>query len=290
MENISLSHVDERDQNVDPDVVMGFGQEWEAFDQSALSNKERQALFNAYFSIFPWDQLPDDAVGFDAGCGSGRWAALAALRVGHLHCVDPSSAIDVARRNLQSVSNCSFHQATVSDLPFLDDSMDFGYSLGVLHHIPNTQQGLTDCVRKLKPGAPFLVYLYYSFDNKPAWFRGLWMLSDLARRVISRLPHRVKYVCSQVVALAIYFPFARLAFGLEKIGVNMHSFPLSAYRDKSFYTMRTDALDRFGTRLERRFSKQKIGDMMALAGLERVDFGSQVPFWCAVGFKKREIV
>ena len=32
------------------------------------------------------------------GCGSGRWASLVAPRVGHLNCIDPSSAIDVAKR------------------------------------------------------------------------------------------------------------------------------------------------------------------------------------------------
>ena len=41
-----------------------------------------------------------------------------------------------------------------------ENSMDFGYSLGVLHHIPDTKEALQKCVSKLKPGAPFLVYLY----------------------------------------------------------------------------------------------------------------------------------
>ena len=42
----------------------------------------------------------------------------------------------------------------------------------------------------------------------------------------------------------------------ERLGTDVRHFPLSAYRDRSFYTMRTDALDRFGTRLERRFSRR----------------------------------
>ena len=52
-------------------------------------------------------------------------------------------------------------------MPFADGTMDFGYSIGVLHHIPNTQLALNDCSRKLKSGAPFLVYIYYAFDNQP---------------------------------------------------------------------------------------------------------------------------
>ena len=272
--------------NMDTQVVSDFGYEWEEFDQSKLNKQEQLSWFNAYFSIFPWESLPQDAVGFDAGCGSGRWAALVAPRVKHLHCVDPSSAIDVARRNLQQASNVSFHQASVSHLPFADSSMDFGYSLGVLHHIPDTQQGIVDCVQKLKPGAPFLVYLYYAFDNQPKWFYHLWTLSDLGRRVISKLPHRWKYVSSQIIAATVYFPLARLALGLSRLGMNVVSFPLGNYRDKSFYTMRTDALDRFGTRLEKRFTRDEIVNMFNVAGLDNIQVSDSQPYWCVTGFKK----
>jgi len=273
-------------ENVDHAVVEGFGHEWKKFDQSAISSEELEYNFDTYFSIFPWDHLPSDSVGFDAGCGSGRWSLLAAPRVGHLHCVDPSIAIDVAQKNLQGLSNCSFHRNTVSDMPFPDKSMDFGYSLGVLHHIPDTQQGINDCVRKLKSGAPFLVYLYYAFDNQPFWFRWLWMVSDIIRRLVSISPQPIKYVLSQLIAGTVYFPLARIAKILNKLGLPVHSWPLSSYRDNSFYTVRTDALDRFGTKLEHRFTKQQIQSMLEYSGLERIKFSQRTPFWCAVGFKK----
>jgi hypothetical protein len=164
--------------------------------------------------------------------------------------------------------------------------MDFGYSLGVLHHIPNTQSALNDCVDKLKSGAPFLLYLYYAFDNKPIWFRLLFKISNLIRLVVSRLPHKIRYFVSQVIAIFIYFPISRFSFLLEKLGLNVDKIPLSAYRNSSFYTMRTDSLDRFGTKLEQRFTKVEIENMMRAAGLKDIKFSSSVPFWCAVGIKK----
>jgi ubiquinone/menaquinone biosynthesis C-methylase UbiE len=271
--------------NVNDAVVRDFGREWERFDQVDLSHDERSSLFEAYFALFPWDTLRPDAVGFDAGCGTGRWALLAAPRVGHLHCIDPSSAITVAARNLAHLPNCSFHRAAVEDMPLADASMEFGYSLGVLHHVPDTAQAIRSCVRKLKPGAPFLVYLYYAFDNQPLWFRALWRLSDGVRTVVSRLPHGLKVLFSETTACVVYWPLARTARWLERRAFAVHSFPLSAYRDRSFYTMRTDALDRFGTRLERRFTRQQIVSMMEGAGLRNVKVGANAPFWCAVGYK-----
>lgn len=273
--------------NVDRQVVADFGDEWARFDQRTVADHELRALFNEYFSEFPWEALPAGATGFDLGCGSGRWANFVAPRVGKLHCVDPAgSALSVARSNLEGHANCVFHQATVDELPFDDASMDFGYSLGVLHHVPDTQRGLTDCVRKLRPGAPFLVYLYYAFDNRPLWFKAIWRVSDLMRRGISRLPPAPKALVTNAIAVLAYWPLSRAARFLKKAGFNVESFPLSSYRDKSFYTLRTDARDRFGTRLEQRFTQDQIRSMLQAAGLRSIRFRTGTPYWCAVGVKE----
>jgi ubiquinone/menaquinone biosynthesis C-methylase UbiE len=274
--------------NVDPGVVKTFGEEWSKFHHPEREAADLQTLFQSYFSIFPWHQLPLKAEGFDLGCGTGRWAHFVAQRVGLLHCIDPSeAALDVARRNLQIHSNCSFHCASVDAIPLADRSADFGYSLGVLHHIPDTEQGIRECACKLKPGAPLLIYLYYAFDNRPAWFRTLWRLSDLIRRLVSKLPFALRSLFCDFTAATIYWPLARISKGVEALGVEVSLFPLSSYRNRSFYSMRTDALDRFGTRIEKRFTRQQIRSMMENAGLERIEF-SDSPCWCAVGYRKFE--
>ncbi len=271
--------------NIHLATVEGFGDEWQRFDQSKLPEAEHKKLFDEYFAVFPWDKLPKNAKGFDLGCGSGRWAKLVAPLVAELHCIDPSAAIEVAKRNLSGFNNCIFHNSAAYDMQLADNSMDFGYSLGVLHHIPDTQAAMASCVRKLKTGAPFLVYLYYAFDNRPLWFKCIWKTSEFFRYVISRLPHNMRYLLSQFIAAFIYFPIARIAYLLEKCGINVSNIPLSAYRDASFYTMRTDALDRFGTRLEQRFTRAQIQAMMEKSGLRDIKFSDNVPFWCAVGYK-----
>lgn len=276
-----------RNKNAHDETIKGFGDEWGRFDQSALPEQEHRALFEKYFSVFPWHRLPGNAEGFDLGCGSGRWAKLVAQRVGRLHCIDPSAALDVARKNLAQFRNCVFHSASVDAIPLEDASMDFGYSLGVLHHVPDTQAGIESCVKKLKYGAPFLVYLYYAFDNRPWWYRAVWRLSDIVRGMISRFPHGLRYACSQFLALFVYLPLARFSRVMEKTGLDVGKLPLSAYRNLSFYTMRTDALDRFGTRLEQRFTREQIKAMMEKAGLDRVEFSANEPFWCAVGYRCR---
>jgi SAM-dependent methyltransferase len=271
--------------NIDENTVSSFGLQWSTYDQNRLPGDEKTAQrFEEYFAIFPWNTLPDRAVGADIGCGSGRWALRVAPRVGILHCVDASEqAIMVARRNLADQRNCAFHHASVDAIPLPPGSMDFVYSLGVLHHVPDTMAGIEACVALLKPGAPFLVYLYYALDQRPWWFRAVWKGTDVVRRGISRLPFWPKRGLTEVIAIAVYWPVARFCAVVERLGGDPDGLPLSWYRDKSLYIMRTNAFDRFATPLEQRFSRARIEAMMRKAGLQDIRFSDNLPFWCAVG-------
>ena len=277
------------DVNSDQKTVDGFGDEWKRFDQSGLDAKEHLDMFEKYFSIFPWSNLSNESIGFDMGCGSGRWAKILSRHVGTLNCIDPSSALEVAKKNLKDVNNCVFYSAGVDEKPLPSCSQDFGVSLGVLHHVPDTGKGIKACVEMLKPGAPFLLYLYYALDNRPTWFHLIWKITNFVRFFVSKLPYGLRYMVSQIIAFLIYLPIARFTKIIEKLGASkslVDKIPLSFYRHLSFYTMRTDSLDRFGTSLEQRFTKSEIKFMMEEAGLVDIKFSENEPYWVAVGYRK----
>ena len=54
---------------------------------------------------------------------------------------------------------------------------------------------------------------------------------------------------------------------------------MSANRDQK-------TVDGFGTRLEHRYTKEQIRDMMKDSGLENIAFSPAAPYWCAVGYKR----
>jgi ubiquinone/menaquinone biosynthesis C-methylase UbiE len=277
------------DNNVDANVARGFGKEWSTYRQGddSLSCEQRTAIFEDYFRIFPWCLLPPSGgVGIDVGCGTGRWSMLVAPRVAHLHLLDVSpDALAVARDNLNDAPNVSFHLSSVADIPLPAQSLDFAFSLGVLHHVPDTQKAIREIADKMKPGAPFLIYLYYAFDNRPPWYRALWAMSNAVRMVVSRLPHPLRKAVSETIAALVYWPLARLSALVARLGLPQQSMPLAWYGDKSFYVMRTDAYDRFCTRLEKRFSKAQIERMLADAGFASISFSDSPPYWCAVAIK-----
>ena len=273
-------------QNFEDKLITDFGNEWSSFDQINLSLEEKKKIFNDYFSIFPKNFFNKSNKGFDLGSGSGRWAYFIAPQVKELICIEPSKAIEISKKNLSKYNNIKFLKEKVTNLSIKDESMDFGYSLGVLHHIFDTEEALKICVKKLKVGAPFLLYLYYNLDNRPISFKIIYKISNFFRIFISKLPFLIKKSICTIIAICIYYPLARISFFLKYLNIPSENIPLSYYSDKSFYIMQNDSLDRFGTKIEKRYSKKQISEMMKASGLTNIIFKDGFPYWVSIGFKK----
>jgi hypothetical protein len=134
---------------------------------------------------------------------------------------------------------------------------------------------------QMKPGGEFLCYLYCKLEGKPFSYRLIFAVANVVRNLISRSPYPVKRTVSKLIAVFIYLPLARFSKLLHKAGRNVDNIPLHQYKDLPFYMLSNDALDRFGTRLEQRFNKEEIADMLSRAGFDMstLKFSDAEPFW-----------
>lgn len=251
----------------------------------ALGEDEWQ-LFKDHFSIFPWSSLPAEPSGFELGCGSGMWAALVAQRCAKLWAIESDEAQAAqAQQHLQVLGNVQVHSGTLDDSQLEHGSMDFGYALSAIQDATEPAVLLRECVQRLKPGAPFLFYVCYALDNRPAWYRALWQASEMGRRVISRSSPKTRSNLSTVLALGAYLPLARAALCMERLGMPVDGLPLATYRAARFETMKLGAEERFAAPSQARFSTEQLRILMAEAGLQRVQVSSAPPFWTALGYR-----
>ncbi|MES2504236.1 MAG: class I SAM-dependent methyltransferase [Myxococcota bacterium] len=274
--------------NLHAETVAAFGDEWTKFRQ--FSDDCILQCAGSYFDLVNAEMLSSESVVLDVGCGSGRWAQYLSGFVKIVECIDPSTAVDVAKDALinKGIKNVRITQAGIDDMPFPDGSFDFVMCLGVLHHLPRAGEGVVRCVEKLKAGGWFLVYIYYDLENRPYVYRALFRLVTMVRKKISKLPPFFKKALCDVIASTIYYPLAKFSALMNFIGLpakHLEMFPLSFYRDKAFWIMRNDALDRFGTPLEQRFSQNQIREMLEMAGLVNIKFSDKAPYWHAVAQK-----
>jgi SAM-dependent methyltransferase len=284
--NRSISIFSTDGKNIDNEVVQTFGEEWLKFKD--YSDEEIRLFAIMYFDILNDQIINKNTYALDIGCGTGRWTKYLANRIGFVEAIDPSNAVFAADHLLKGVENVRITKASIETIPFKDETFDFAMSVGVLHHIPNTQNAMIDCVKKVKKGGYFYCYLYYDLDNKNPFFKTMFWLSNLIRIAVSRMPAKLKRLVCDMLAVILYMPFvlaSRLLnyFGLNKIARKV---PLSDYANKTFFIIRNDSLDRFGTRLEHRFSKKEVIELMERSGLENIVVSPTSPYYHAVGRKK----
>jgi SAM-dependent methyltransferase len=273
-----------KDQNLDQQVIDSFGHEWSAFDYAKGETDDAlDSQFLAYCTPMDLTQFNSkSSVAADFGAGSGRWASRLLPYFSLVYALEPSDGANrVLKSKFSKESRMRILQETVGANSIPAGSLDLAMSLGVLHHIPDTGLAIRDVASKIKSGGFFLCYLYYNLENKPVFYRGLFWASNSLRWVISRLPYAMRRLIAKIIARAVYLPLARTSKLLGNKGKDVSNFPLHHYANMPFVMLQNDALDRFGTRLEQRFSKKEITEMLSKAGfdLSTLKFSDVQPFW-----------
>jgi ubiquinone/menaquinone biosynthesis C-methylase UbiE len=139
-----------------------FGYQWNAFAKAQLdsangSHRSRDVFVEK--TGLALESLKGKTV-LDAGCGMGRFAEVCALAGADVHAIDLSTAVEAASRNLGHHQNVSFYQADIMNLPFPEGTFDVIYSIGVLHHTPDTKRAFLSLTRLLKPGGRIAIWVY----------------------------------------------------------------------------------------------------------------------------------
>ncbi len=111
--------------------------------------------------IFDYERYRGRPV-LEVGCGMGCMAMNWARHGAHVTAVDLNPvAVEQTRRRFASFGlNGDIRPADAEQLPFTDESFDFAYSWGVLHHTPGTHKALAELWRVLKPGGRLGIMLY----------------------------------------------------------------------------------------------------------------------------------
>src|SRR2546430_2451377 len=267
-------------------VIAGFDDEWMRFRE--VDTADQSQFFELSFDLIPAHRFASELTVLDAGSGAGGWAHEVSERGPRIIAIDLGRSIEVTRANT-SPERVACVQADLRALPLAPEAVDWAYSLGVLHHTEVPELGLSNIVRSVRPGGLVVLYLYYALDQRGPLFRGVFQVVDLARRVISRQPRAAARAIATVIAATVYWPLARGGAIVERVGAPglAAKLPLSFYRHLSFATMRNDSLDRFGTRLERRYTREQMRDLMRGAELIDVRISDSPPYWHGVGSKPR---
>jgi SAM-dependent methyltransferase/uncharacterized protein YbaR (Trm112 family) len=243
-------------------TIRSYSYQWRKFKQ----------MFPHWESIFvdlirPLDRsFFKGRVGLDGGCGFGRSIYYAASFGAEMIGLDLSEAIEAARENTAHLPNVHLVQGDIFHPPVRRRSLDFVYSFGVLHHLPDPRGGFLSLSRLLKPGAPMFVWVYLRGRGRQIPF------FTAMRAVSTRLPLRLLNVVCLGLAVAQWTAFivprkALAAAGAEQMARRV---PFSFYADYPFRSLHTDWFDGLSVPLVNYYKPHEIAEWYRAGGFERV--------------------
>jgi SAM-dependent methyltransferase len=170
-----------------------FGFEWNRHNKTQLDTATRHESEETLIekTSFKREDFEGKLV-LDVGCGMGRFSDVASRWGATVVGIDLTHAVDAAYANIGGRDNVHLAQADVFKLPFRDGTFDFIFSIGVLHHTPDTRAAFEQLPRLLKPGGRIAVWVYSS-TMRP-WARP----SAIYRHVTTRLPKPVLYALCHI--------------------------------------------------------------------------------------------
>jgi SAM-dependent methyltransferase len=178
-----------------------FGRQWNWFRtvQIDSQNRTRESADTLTASSGWTPEAVSGRTVLDAGVGAGRFAECIADWGGRVFGVDLTEAVDAAYENIGRRPNVHLAQADIFALPFKEATFDLAYSIGVLHHTPDTEQAFARVAATVREGGEFAVYLYARYGPG---HHG----SDLLRRVTTRMPPRVLWALT-TAAIPLHFVY-----------------------------------------------------------------------------------
>lgn len=157
-----------------------FGYQWNRwarvqFEDQNLGGPMQGHTTRMFTSItqFSAERLRGKTV-LDMGCGPGRFTDVALGMGASVIALDYSSAIDAAQTNFSGKNaDVLFVQGDVLRLPLKDNSVDYSFSIGVLHHTPSPATGVREAYR-VTNGGEFAIRVYnatgfYTYPSVRFW-------------------------------------------------------------------------------------------------------------------------
>lgn len=148
--------------------------------------REDRSGYDLFFPTTGFDQSDlQQGLILEAGCGYGRFLDVVQHHGGAIVGVDLSThSIDLAQDFVGLKERVHLVQCDVFHLPFRKEYFKRIYSVGVLHHTPDTRRAFEAIVPYLSQAGKISIWVYHPHSNASV---------DRWRKVTTRIPHQVLY-------------------------------------------------------------------------------------------------
>jgi SAM-dependent methyltransferase len=170
--------MDEKDR-----TITDFGEQWHKYSDNEGYYGSLELFSDILSPFLKIEEIRGRRVA-EVGSGTGRIVnMLLSAGAGHVIAVEPSDAFGILINNVTAPWRVTCLRMTGDQLPAYGN-LDYIFSIGVLHHIPDPKPVVDAAFNALRPGGRFLVWLYGKEGN------GLYLsIIRPLRSLTKRIPH-----------------------------------------------------------------------------------------------------
>ena len=262
-------------------TLASFSFQWNTFGQMY---EQWEDNFLDYVRPLGPDFFPGK-LGLDAGCGFGRHVHYAAKYGAEMVAMDLSDAVEAAAHNNRGFPNIHVIQGDIYNPPFLPNTFDFCYSIGVIHHLPDPPAGFRSLTRFVKPGGTMSVWIY-----GPRVGLAERITVALRRRTTTMEYgnlYRLCWVIAATLRLSSHLPY-RLLSSFGRTRGLAQRLPFHGYAEMPFRTVIADAFDRLSVPLVRYYTAPEIRAWFEADGFDAIQLHRRFlhnESWRALGIK-----
>ena len=246
-------------------TAAAFAYEWKKYDE--LAERYRQQFLDWIRPLAPTDFR--DRVVIEGGCGKGRHSALVAgFGARAVLAIDLSNAVDAAFANTRGCANVHVIQADLTRPP-VRPQVDVAFSIGVLHHLPDPEQGFRALTSQLVPGGTVAIWVYGREGN--GWI--IHGVTPIREHVTSRLPHRLLDLLAGAITVPL-FAATRLIYAPAHGTVLERTLPYGPYLSYiapfPFREQRSIVFDHLAAPVAHYLTREEVAGWFRRAGLQDV--------------------
>jgi SAM-dependent methyltransferase len=263
--------------DIEKQTIHDFGKQWTRYQDIGGYFGSMQLFSDIISPFFEPEALVGCRVG-EIGSGSGRIVNML-LRAGasHVIAVEPSEeAFNVLVRNMDQPEKVTCLQITGDQLPSCGD-LDYIFSIGVLHHIPDPAGVVKAAFNALRPGGKFIVWLYGKEGNRFL----LFFLYPL-RALTKRLPH---YVLAFLV-WSLYFPLVIYMKLCQRLSLPLREYLLTVFEKMSADKRRLIIYDQLNPAYSKYYTRFEAEKLLCEAKFEDIQIHHRHGYsWTIIGTK-----
>jgi SAM-dependent methyltransferase len=269
--------------NLGSRTISDFSDQWKRYNDNEGWYGSLELFKGIIEPLLGLEQLKGASVA-EIGCGTGRIVSiLLDADVDHVIALEPSGeAFLVLEQNIHRMKRCLEVTAINANGESwrTDRKLDYVFSIGVIHHIPEPDQVIQAAYEALKPGGCLFLWLY-GYEGNEAYLRVIGPL----RKITTKLPHLFLRVLVELLygLLCVYW-------GIQKV----IPLPLSVYLEKVLWPMtpnkrRLVIYDQLNPAYAKYYKKEEAVQLLKKAGFQAIQIHHRYGYsWSVIGQKPHD--